>query len=248
MAICRISGFPPAAARRALTTVPEITEHRTRDHGTPYRRSPTVRKNRRFAGFILPFERVPVADLCRAYSEYRPCGESAVDQPANTEPAGKSSVQSGQLAGEAPPNKPPIPTLWGKNTDLGGNVQLFDGWRRTVSLRFWSRKSCFAAAFQRRLGLAGQRRLVTDPVGRQYRPCGEAIPTLRGDFYRSIRENIPILVGDFTDPAGADYRPVRETLRTKMLQIKAFVSVFFVYMMFCLCLMFCLVNREVRDG
>ena len=177
-------------------------------------------------------KRVPVADLCRACSEYRLYGESAVDQLANTEPAGKSSVRSGRLADEAPQNKPPIPILWGKNTDLGGNVQLSDGWRRTVSLPFWSRKSRFAAAFRRRLGFAVQRRLVTDPVGKEYRPCGEAIPTLRGDFYRSGRENIPILVGDFTDLAGVDYRPVGEILRAKMLQIDTFALASSVYMMF----------------
>jgi hypothetical protein len=165
-------------------------------------------------------------------SKYRLCGESAVDQPANPEPTGKSSVRSGRLAAEAPPNKPPMPTLWGKNTDLGGNVQLSDGWRRTVSPPFWSRKSRFAAAFRRRLGFAGQRRLVTDSVGKEYRLCGERIPSLRGDFYRSGRENIPILVGDFTDLARIDYRPVGEILRAKMLQIDIFGLASSVYMMF----------------
>src|SRR5215208_6319128 len=81
-----------------------------------------------------------------------------------------------------------------------------------------------------------------------YRPYWERIPTLGVDFYRSRGERIPILRGDFTDRSGVDYRPYWETWRIKYLQRVAFGLIFWVYMMLCLCLVFCLVNREVMGG
>src|SRR5919107_4239497 len=88
----------------------------------------------------------------------------------------------------------------------------------------------------------------TDPVGKEYRPCGERIPTLGVDFYRSRGERIPILRGDFTDRSGVDYRPYWEIRQIKSLQKVALGLISSVYMMLCLCLVFCLVNREVMGG
>jgi hypothetical protein len=81
-----------------------------------------------------------------------------------------------------------------------------------------------------------------------YRPYWERIPTLGVDFYRPYWGRIPILRGDFTDRSGVDYRPYWETRRIKYLQRVAFGLIFSVYMMLCLCLVFCLVNREVMGG
>src|SRR5215218_10436517 len=62
--------------------------------------------------------------------------------------------------------------------------------------------------------------------------------------YRSCWERLPILPGEFTDRRGVDYRPLGETLQIKSLQTDAFGRTPSVYMMLCLCLLFCLVNRE----
>jgi hypothetical protein len=97
-------------------------------------------------------------------------------------------------------------------------------------------------------GLDRQDPTISDPLGEDYRSCGEEIPTRLGDFYRSRREKLPTSVGYFTDRSGADYRPVGETLRAKYLQTCGFLAGPMVNMVFCLCLMFCLVNREVLGG
>ena len=81
-----------------------------------------------------------------------------------------------------------------------------------------------------------------------YRPYRGRIPTLGVDFYRFRGERIPTLRGDFTDRSGADYRPYWEIWRIKPLQKVALGLTLSVYMMLCLCLVFCLVNREVTGG
>src|SRR5215216_2253864 len=60
---------------------------------------------------------------------------------------------------------------------------------------------------------------------------------------RAVGRRLPI-----TDRSGVDYRPYWETWRIKYLQRVAFGLILSVYMMLCLCLVFCLVNREVMGG
>ena len=130
-------------------------------------------------------------------------------------------------------NKLRIPTLRGNNTDAVGKGEPLDWRQRTVRCRRWWNRYRLTAVFPGKVRAVRRRLPISDPMGKDYRPCGEIIPTLRGDF---------------TDHVGVDYRPYGETQRIKSLQRDAFGLAPLVYMMLCLCLMFCLVNREVIGG
>jgi hypothetical protein len=145
-------------------------------------------------------------------------------------------------------NKLRIPTLRGNNTDAVGKGEPLDWRQRTVRCCRWWNRYRLIAVFPGKVRAVRRRLPINDPMGKEYRPYGERIPTLGGDFYRPCGERIPILLGDFTDRVGVDYRPYGETGRIKPLQRDAFGLAPSLYMMLCLCLVFCLVNREVIGG
>ena len=130
-------------------------------------------------------------------------------------------------------NKLRIPTLQAYNTDPVGKREPFNWRQRTVRCRRWWNTYRLTAVFPGKVRAVRQRPPINDPMRKDYRPCGEIIPILRGYF---------------TDHVGVDYRPYGETRRIKSLQKGAFGLAPSVYMMLCLCLMFCLVNREVIGG
>jgi hypothetical protein len=166
--------------------------------------------------------------------EYRPCGEAVMQPRGETD-----QVNSNKLR---------IPTLQANNTDPVGKREPFNWRQRTVRCRRWWNRYRLTAVFPGKVRAVRQRPPINDPMRKDYRPCGEIIPTLGGDFYRPCGEIIPILRGYFTDHVGVDYRPYGETRQIKYLQRGAFRLAPSVYMMLCLCLMFCLVNREVIGG
>lgn len=185
----------------------------------------------------------------RLWSEYRPYGERVVADRVNTDLAGKREALLRSLAAlQISKYRPPIPTLWGNNTDRRGKGGYRYAGRRALRAPSLALISCLSTGSA--LGASPVRPFltVTDPVGKEYRSSGERIPTRWGDFYRSRGENIPTLPGHFTDRAGVYYRPSGETCWAKYLQTCIFLPNLFVYMMFCLCLVFCLVNREVLGG
>lgn len=184
----------------------------------------------------------------QGHFEYRSHGETISQQPENTDPVGKSSIRPRRKTSEIIGHKLRIPTLWGKNTDLQGKDEPLDRWLRTAGYRCWWAGYRLTAAFWRKLRADQCCLPITDPGGRDFRPCGESIPTPEGDSYRPCGERIPILSGDITDLSGVDYRPHGEICQPKVLEIHTFASVWSIYMMLCLCLMFCLVNREVMRG
>jgi hypothetical protein len=141
-----------------------------------------------------------------------------------------------------------LATPWGRITDPVGKGEPLDWRQRTVRCRRWWNRYRLTAVFPGKVRAVRRRLPINDPMGNDYRPCGERIPTLGGDFYRPCGERIPTFRGDFTDRVGVDYRPYGETRRIKSLQRVAFGLAPSVYMMLCLCLVFCLVNREVIGG
>ena len=166
----------------------------------------------------------------------------------NTDPAGKQRHILRLGADVAGGHKARIPTSWGKNTDpagkrcdLGGRIRAPRPPLQAVELPLDTKDwQCG--------GRGKPSPAFTDPRGKEYRPCRERIPTLWGDTYRPSGENLPIPPGYFTDPAGVLYRPHGETQRPNYLQTRHFCFFRSVYMVFCLCLMFCLINREGLGG
>ena len=130
-------------------------------------------------------------------------------------------------------NKLRIPTLRGNNTDPVGKGEPLDWRQRTVRCRRWWNRYRLTAVFPGKVRPVRCGLPISDPMGKDYRPYGERIPTLGGDF---------------TDRVGVDYRPYGETRRIKSLQRDAIGLAPSVYMMLCLCLVFCLINREVIGG
>jgi hypothetical protein len=168
---------------------------------------------------------------------------------------GKAGMQPRGETDQVNGNKLRIPTLRGNNTDPVGKGEPLDWRQRTVRCRRWWNRYRLTAVFPGKVRPVRCDLPISDPMGKDYRPYGERIPTLGGTFtdpvgkeYRSCGERIPILRGDFTDRVGVDYRPYGETRRIKSLQRDAFGLAPSVYMMLCLCLVFCLVNREVIGG
>jgi hypothetical protein len=129
-----------------------------------------------------------------------------------------------------------------------GETWYRDGGRQASREPFRALTWRLSMGFRGNPGLDRQDPTISDPLGEDYRSCGEETPTRLGDFYRSRREMLPTSVGCFTHRSGADYRPVGETLRAKYRQICGFLADPMVYMVSCLCLLVCLVNREVLGG
>ncbi len=181
-------------------------------------------------------------------SEYRPHGERRLALRTDTDPAGKWRRMLRPAANVAGGPQPVIPTLWGKNTDPTGKRCEPEAGVLAPRPPLQAAESPLDAGYWQCAGPGRPSPALTDPRGEEYRSCWERIPTLWGDFYRPFGENLPIPAGYFTDPRGVDYRPHGEIRRLKYLQIHGFCSLGSVYMMFCLCLVFCLVNREGLGG
>jgi hypothetical protein len=143
-------------------------------------------------------------------------------RPGNTDPVGKAGMQPRGETDQVNSNKLRIPTLQANNTDPVGKREPLDWRQRTVRCRRWWNRYRLTAVFPGKVRAVRRRLPINDPMGKDYRPYGERIPTLGGDFYRPCGERIPILRGDFTDHVGVDYRPYGETRRIKSLQRDAF--------------------------
>ena len=176
----------------------------------------------------------PQGNGCEASAEYRPWREIWHPGPARNRPGEHHRAR----------NTDPVGKEYRPPGESGYRERARQASRETFRALIWRS----SMGFPRESGPEWQVPTNTDPVGKEYRPRGERIPSRRGDFYRSRRENLPTPVGYFTERVGVEYRPSGETLQTKPLQIRGFRSVPTVYMVFCLCLMFCLVNREVLGG
>ena len=168
--------------------------------------------------------------------------------PFDTDPVGKRRGMSRPAANAAGGHRTRIPTLWGKNTDPRGRRCNRRAGQLAPRSPLQAVELPLYAAFGRYAGPGWPFRPLTDLRGNEYRPHGGTIPTLRGESYRPHRENLPTPMGYFTEPDGVYYRPCRETLRTKYLQRHGFCYPRTVYMVFCLCLVLCLVNREELGG
>ena len=179
---------------------------------------------------------------------YRPHGERPLAYQANTDPPGKRQAMSSSAVGPPRGQEVRIPTPWGKNTDPTGKGRDREARRAALQIRFQAVRLLSGTGYLRTASSDWPSPANTDRSGKEYRPRGERIPTLVGESYRFLGENLPTPAGDFTERRGGLYRPLGETPRTKRLQIHGFVSFRSVYMMFCLCLMFCLVNREGLGG
>ena len=172
----------------------------------------------------------------------------ALCAPSDTDPVGKVRGMSRPAASAAGGHKTRIPTLWGKNTDPSGRRCDRGAGPPAPRSPLQAVESPLYATFWRYTGPGRHFRPLTDLTGNEYRPHRETIPTLRGESYRPRRENLPTPVGYFTEPDGVDYRPYGEILRAKYLQSTVFAIPESVYMVFCLCLVLCLVNREELGG
>ena len=168
--------------------------------------------------------------------------------PFYTDPAGKLRGPSSPAASAAGGHRTRIPTLWGKNTDPSGRRCDRGAGLLAPRSPLQAVELPSYAAFWRYAAPGWPFRPLTDLRGNEYRPHRETIPTLWGESYRPRRENLPTPVGYFTEPDGVDYRPCREICRTKYLQRRGFCYRRIVYMMFCLCLVLCPVNREELGG
>ena len=178
-------------------------------------------------------------------SEYRAHRETDAKHPRNTDPGGKYGIQGRRGIDRANTTELVIPILWGRNTDPTGKSVAYDRRRCAIYGGPWCTKYPLATLFRAKARAVQPCLPDTDPVGKEYRPHRERMPTTGGDIYRSGGENLPIPAGGFTDRVGVDYRPLGETGGAKPLQISAIYQYPLVYMMLCLCLVFCLVNREV---
>lgn len=180
--------------------------------------------------------------------EYRPHRERPPAYRANTDPVGKRRGALGSAAYPARGQRGRIPTPRGKITDPTGEGRDRESGKTTVRARFQAANSPSGTGNSRFASSGWPSPANTDLVGNQYRPLGESIPTLPGESCRSLGENLPTCAGYFTEPARVDYRPRGENWWTNSLQTCHFLSLHSVYMMFCLCLVFYLVNREDLGG
>ena len=176
--------------------------------------------------------------------EYRPYGEMPPACRANTDPVGKRRGRLRPVPSLLGAQTTRIPTPWGNNTDPVGKRR--DRETGVPAPRSRRRRVIgpSSTGFPPNAGYSRPSAAFTDPPGNEYRPRGETIPSPWGEFYRSLGENLPTSGGYFTDPAGVFYRPHGETQRPNYLQTRHFCFFRSVYMVFCLCLMFCLINRE----
>jgi hypothetical protein len=184
---------------------------------------------------------LPAARRRQGCSEYRAYGETATERPGNTDPVGKAGMQPQGETDQVNTNKLRIPTLRGKNTDPVGKGEPLDRPQHAVRCRRWWDRYRLTAVFRGKVRAVRRRLPITDPTGKEYRSSGVTFTDPVGKEYRSSGVT-------FTDRSGVDYRPYWETWRIKSLQSVTFGLILSVYMMLCLCLVFCLVNREVMGG